>query len=171
MKNLENGSDDLRITGVDFYDGEGNPKSEFVYGESFEMRLKYETSKRLHHPYFIVGIRKGSGHEPLVSVMNMFFDNVSLEDFPSTGEVGCLVERPNFSLGVYVTLVGVQCGASGQLGKKWYSRPANYDSFVVLPGGVRDRFPGAPSTHLVSAMPPIIMDYSWKVNGQVLRGR
>jgi len=158
----------IRITAVECYDISGNQKSEFEFGESFEVRVHYETDKDIHLPYFVVAIRKGSRHDPITSAMNMLWDDVCLKELPQRGVVGCVVEAPSFSPGTYGIHLGVAAATTGELGQKWYAPPQDYGSFTILPTGLKGQFPGVPAAHLVSGIPPVIVAHSWKLNGQVL---
>jgi len=155
----------IRITSVECYDMSGNPKSEFMFGEPFEVRLEYEADEGIRQPYFIIGIRKGSGEEPVVSLMHMLWDGINVKELPQRGTIGCTVEAPSLSPGTYRFLVAVQAAASGAFGQKWYAPRKNYSSFTVLPDGFQDRFPGIPAVQLVSRIPPMILPHSWTLNG------
>lgn len=161
-------ADDIRFTAVQCYDMAGNPRSEFEFGEPFEVRLHYETNKNIHQAYFIVAIRKGSRHDPIISAMHMVWDGKCLKNIPRQGVVGCVIEAPPFSPGTYSLHLGVQSAIDGALGQKWHARPQDHGRFKVLPDGLRDRFPGAPAIHLVSGIPPVVVAHTWKLNGQVL---
>ncbi len=158
----------IRITAVECYDMSGNPKSEFVFGEPFEVRLQYEADEDVRQPYFIIGIRKGSGEAPVVSSMHMLWDGINVKELPPRGVIGCTVEAPSFSPGTYHVQVAVQAVVSGSFGQKWYAPPKNYGSFTVVPDGFQDRFPGIPAVYLVSVMPPLIMRHSWSLDNRVL---
>lgn len=161
-------ANDIRITAVECYDMAGNRREEFEFGKSFEVRLHYETNKDIHKNYFVVAIRKGSRHDPLTSAMNMMWDDICLEDVPRQGVVGCVIEDPSFTPGTYGIHLGVAAVTTGALGQKWYMPPQDCGSFTVLPGRMKEHFPGVPATHLVSGMPPVVVAHSWKLNGQLL---
>lgn len=160
--------DDIWFTAVECCDMSGNPKSEFMFGEPFEIRLHYESNKDIHKAYFIVAIRKGSRHDPLTSAMNMLWDDICLEDVPRRGVVGCVVESPSFSPGTYGIHLGVAAVTTAALGQKWLAPPQDCGSFTILPGGMKGQFRGVPAAHLVSGIPPVVVAHSWKLNGQVL---
>ena len=158
----------IRITAVECYDMSGSLKSEFMFGEPFEVRLQYEADGDIRQPHFIIGVRKGSGEEPVVSLMHMLWDGISLEDIPQRGVVGCTIEAPSLSPGTYRFLVAVQAAPASAFGQKWYAPRKNYGSFTVLPDGLQDRFPGIPAVQLVSRIPPMILLHSWTLNGHKL---
>lgn len=161
-------SDDIRITDVQCYDMAGDQKTEFEFGEPFEIRIRYETNKDIRFPYFIVAMRKGARQNRFLSMFTMMWDDIHLESIPKRDVVGCLVENPSFSPGVYSIHIGVQARTSLKLGKKWYAPLRECGSFTVLPGSLRARFPGALAVHLVSRIPPMILTHSWNLNEQVL---
>ena len=161
-------ADDIRFTAVECYDMAGNPKSEFEFGEPFEVRLHYETNNRdLKSPHFCFGIRKGYGQGPVVSAAHMLWDGIHLENLPRKGVVGCVLEAPSFSPGTYSIQVAVQSKLRSVLGKTWYARPQDCGSFTVLPDRVRDQFPNMPGVNLAH-LPLVIVPYYWKLNGQRL---
>ena len=159
---------DIRIIAVECYDMAGNRKTEFEFGESFEVRLHYESNREIQQAYFILGIRKGSGLDPVVTTMHMVWDDICLKGIPRQGIVACVVEAPSFTPGTYVFHIGVQSAISGAFGRKWHTRPRDYGSFMMLSGRLRDHLPGIPAAHLVSGMPPVMVGHSWKLNGQTL---
>jgi hypothetical protein len=72
---------------------------------------------------------------------------------------------------LYRVHVGVLSQATGRLGEKWYAPMKEQASFTVLPGALRERFPGAPAAHLVSRMPPAVVEHRWSLNGEDLSAR
>jgi hypothetical protein len=161
-------ADAIRITAVECYDMSGNPKSEFMFGEPFEVRLQYEADKDTRNPDFTIGIRKGSEQEPVVSTMHTLWDGIHLKTLPTRGVIGCTIEAPSFSPGTYRFHIAVQASSSARLGQKWYLPPRNYSSFTVVPDGIQDRLPGIPAAHLVSRIPAVILSHSWTLNGKRL---
>jgi len=159
---------DIRFTAVECYDTSGNPKSEFEFGESFEVRLHYESSVDIHLPYFAIFVRKGPRQTPPVSVIHMLSDGIRLEGIPRQGVVRCVIESPPLSPGVYRLYAAIQARATGQLGEQWYVPPTEAGSFTVLPGSLRDQLRGIPASFLVSNLPPLIVTHSWSLNDQVL---
>jgi len=103
-----------------------------------------------------------------VSTITMLWDGIHLETIPRQGDVGCVIENPYFSPGVYHVSVAIQSQISTQLGTKWYMPLTELGSFVVLPGLLRGLLPGAPSAYLVSKIPPMIVEHSWRLNGCTL---
>jgi len=167
-KRSSNSADDIRFTAVECYDMAGNPRSDFEFGEPFEVRFYYETdNKDLSSPYFTFGIRKGYGQSPAVSGAHMLWDNIHLESFPWKGVVGCVLEAPSFSPGTYYLHVAVQSKLSGTLGKKWYARPQDCGLFTVLPDRFRTQFSDVPAVQFIG-LPPLIIAHSWKLNGKRL---
>jgi lipopolysaccharide transport system ATP-binding protein len=161
---------DIRVTAVQCYDMSGNPKSEFEFGEPFEVRLDYELINDIHLPYFVVAIQKGTRHDPFVSMLATIWDGIRQERIPMQGTVGCVIENPSFSPGSYRIHVGVLAHTSGKLGEKWYMPLRELGSFVVSPGLLRERLPGLPAAHLVSRIPPMVLEHSWKLNEQSISG-
>ena len=160
---------DIRVTAAEFCDMAGNPRSEFEFGEPFEVRLSYEASKDINSPYFVVLIRKGGRHDPFVSALNMMDDGIQLGSIPRQGTVGCVIENPNLSPGAYRLSVGMRTGLfTTHHGEVWHVPPTEVGSFTVLPGSIRDRLPGAPARILVSGLPPMLIEHSWSLNGKVL---
>lgn len=157
---------DIRVTAVECYDMSGNPRSEFEFGEPFEVRLHYELSKDIHLPYFIVAIQRGARHDPFVSMMAMNWDGIRQERIPMQGTVGCVIENPSFSPGSYRIHVGVLAKPTSKLGEKWYMPLRELGSFVVSPGLLRERLPGVSAAGLVSRIPPMVLEHSWKLDGQ-----
>ena len=163
-----NQQDTIWFTEVQCYDLSGNQKSEFEFGEPFEVRLRYQSNAPLHKADFILAIRKGSSLAPIVSAMHTVWDGVSLEDIPKQGVVACIVESPPYTPGYYEFHVGVQSGVTGQLGPKWYARPQDLGWFRVLPNELRTQLPGVPAASLVDGMPPVAVAHSWKLNGRAV---
>jgi lipopolysaccharide transport system ATP-binding protein len=164
-------ADDIRFTAVECYDLAGNPKSEFEFGESFEVRLQFKSRKDIHSPYFVIAIRKGASQNPLLSMMAMNWSGIHLETIPKQGVIGCVIKSPNFSPCTYRLYVGVLANISGKLGEKWYVPLTEFGLFTILPGSLKDRFPGMPSAHIVSTIPPLLVEHSWTLNGQPLKYR
>ena len=162
------GADDIRVIFAECRDKAGNHKTEFEFEESFEVLLHYESSKDIRMPYFIMALQKGERQNPFVSMMSMLVDGIHVETIPRRGVVGCMIETPSFSPGVYRLHVAVQSQISSTLGNKWYLPFTEIGSFTLLPGSLRDRLPGAPAAYLVSKMPPMILTHSWSLNGQIL---
>ena len=154
----------IRITTVECRDMLGKPKSEFEFGEPFEIFLRYEANQRVSRAYFVIAIKKGGAMSPPICAMHMAWDNVSAEDIRPQGVVGCVVQNPPFAAGDYQLHVGVQSEITGQLGAKWHANPRDIGSFKVLPNEMRNRLPGALSSALVSGMPPVVVAHTWKIN-------
>jgi len=161
-------TDTIRITAVECYDMSGKLKSEFMFGEPFEVRLQYEADGGIRQPHFIIGVRKGSGEEPVVSSMHMLWDGINVKELPPRGVVGCTIEAPSLSPGTYRFRIGVQAAPASAFGQKWYSPLRNCGSFTVVPDGFQARFPGIPAAHLISRIPPMVLAHSWTLNGQRL---
>lgn len=159
--------EDIRITAVEFYDMAGNRKTEFEFEEPFEVRLHYDVNKELHSPDFIVSFRKGSSVNSNVGIVSMFWDGIHVDLTSKQGVVHCLIQDPQFSPGNYSIHVGVMANVSSKFGKKWYAPLRERAVFTVLPGSLRNRFPGMTANRLVS-MPPLVVTCAWKLNGQVL---
>jgi homopolymeric O-antigen transport system ATP-binding protein len=161
------GDDNVRFTAVECCDLAGNPQSGFDFGESFEVRVHYEADCQLRSPYFGIGLRKGSApHDPDVSAVSMLWDSIELGDVPNQGVISCMINDPVLAPGAYTIRVLVQSGSSAKLGKKWHARPKDCASFTVKPGGLRGRLPGVPAVQLVASVPPMVVEHSWKVNGE-----
>ena len=163
--NLE---DDIWITDVEYYDRAGVRKSELQLGESFEIRLHYETDQDIRFPHFVVALRKGTRQNPFVTVITMLWDGIGLESIPRRGVIGCVLENPALSPGVYSLHAGVQAKASARLGKKWYAPLRECGSFTVQAGSLRHQLPGLSATDLVAGMPPLMVAHSWSLNGMAL---
>ena len=164
-------SDTVQVTKVQCYDLTGKQKNDFGFGESIEIKMHYETTMEVHSPHFGIGIRKGSNKsEPDLSTMAMLWDGVQLGKLPSNGVVGCIIEKPSLAPGTYSIRVWVQRATSGQLGKKWNMRPKDLGSITILPNGLREKYPNVPAVHLVSGIPPLIIDHSWNLNGKDVQG-
>jgi lipopolysaccharide transport system ATP-binding protein len=161
--------DDIHIAAVELFDLEGNRKTEFEFGESFEIRLRFEVRKEVRFPYFTIAFQKGSRQNPFVSSVSMLWDGTHLEAIPNQGVVGCVIRNPLFSPGVYQLHVCVLSKLiSEQLGKKRYTEWKALGRFTILPGLLKRRLPGAPVAWLVSQMPPMILEHSWRLDGENL---
>lgn len=88
-----------------------------------------------------------------------FYDEAERKRFIA-GVIACLVDSPEFTPGSYHLEIYVTSKTTGALGHKWLARPRNLGSFTVLPHGLREKFPGVPTAHTVSAMPPVAVSHS-----------
>ena len=158
----------IRITAVKYRDANGVETDSFDFGESFEIHLHYELDDDVQRPYFVIGLQKGERLNPITAVMNMMWDDVQLEHLPRRGVVACLVKDPSFSPGIYHLSVGIQATASVLMGQKWYLPSREIGAFTIRPGRLKDTLPGAVSANLVSHMPPVIVEHSWRVSGTPL---
>ena len=159
------GDEDVWIADVHCYGASGDRKKEFEFGESFEVRFRYQRKEAVSAPNFVLAIQKGARQEPFVSMMMMSWDGVALETLPRQGVIGCRIQNPNLSPGLYRIHLGVMSQNTALFGKKWYIPWTEVGSFTILPGSLKTRFPGASVVHLVSKMPPMIMDHAWEVHG------
>lgn len=152
-----------KITSIETHDLWGNPKSHFDSGESLEVRLRYESCGDIVDPYFIIGIKKGSG-DAAIAMMSMMWDGVRLGEIPRKSVVSCELQSPPLSPGTYRLFAGILSQASGQLGRKWYAPYSELGYFTITAETLAANFPGAPGPHLVSQMPPLMIEHSWKLD-------
>ena len=160
--------DNIQLTFVGCYDLAGHPKAECDFGEPFEIRLRYKMKKEVRLPYFVITLEKGERLNRPVTAMSMMWDGVRLEDLPAEGEIGCIVKDQKLSPGEYCVIAGVMSKPSAELGEKWYLPLAELGSVVINPGTLVNSLIGLPALHLVSQLPPVILDHAWSLNGHEL---
>jgi hypothetical protein len=158
---------EVKVRGAGCYDLSGGVRTEVEFGEPFEIRVEYECAAELARPYFIFTVQKGH-RSPFVCMMSMLLDGVELKGLPREGVVSCLVESPTLSPGTYQICVGVQSEPTSRLGRKWYLPFTEVGSFTVTPGPLREQMPQAPSSYLVSRLPPMVVAHAWSLDGRPL---
>ncbi len=159
--------DDILITQVEFRGADGSARSEFEFGEPFEVRVHYQQLAELGDPFFVVGLQK-SGHPTFSAMFSMTWEDLRLGDIPEHGVVGLKVRDHRLGPGAYNVHVGVQGAISRKLGKKWYTPMRERAWFSVLPGGFRRYVPGAAAQQIVSESPPVSAPHTWTLNDGVL---
>ena len=162
------GTQCISISDVQCLSAAGEPRTEFDFGESFEVRFRFETMDDLPSPHFTIGIQKEARQNPFASMMTMLWDGIHLKAVPRRGTISCSINAPPLSPGLYRLYLGVQSEhISALMGEKWYLPLGEFASVVIRPGEVWDVLPGVPVSN-VSTMPPLVLDHSWSFNGQPL---
>ena len=150
------------------YDAAGRPLAECEFGETFEIRLRYEMREETRPPFFVITLSKSEWMDKAVSAMSMMWDGVRPGELPPEGEVRCLVKKPQLSPGVYRVMAGAMTQPSAELGEKWSLPLAEVGSVTVTPGPLIGRLPGLAAVHLVSQLPPALLDHAWSLDGRLL---
>jgi ABC-type polysaccharide/polyol phosphate transport system ATPase subunit len=154
-----------RLSSVECYDLSGRSKPEFEFGESFEIRMDYKISDEVCLPYFVLGLKKGERLNPAVSTIDMMWDGIRLDSIPRQGQVGCIIRKPPLSPGMYHIYAGIVSKISSQFGEKWYIPLTELGSVTITPGSLRQNLPGVPAGQLIWELPPMILEHTWRVNG------
>ena len=158
---------DIWFTKVEYCDLDGNIRDEFEFGESIEVRLHYESKRRLQFPYVELAIHKLSQHKSQLSYLSFYWDGIQVDSMPKAGVISCVIESPPFSPGVYGLHAGVKARISGKLGRKWYAPLREVGTFTILPGSLRNRLPGVPSGY-AHMLPPLILEHTWQLDNRTL---
>ena len=156
------------IRSVEFFDMNGNKKDHFEFGESFEVKCLFEQNRIKDFPFFVLSIKSEKISNANISTVAMSWDVFENRAFPETGVVSCKIENLMLSPGVYKIDIGVIANPSLSLGEKWHLPPEEFSSFIIVPGILKSRLPGIPSTHLISKMPPVVLDHKWYLDGKII---
>jgi hypothetical protein len=158
----------ISISDVQCLNAAGEPRTEFDFGESFEVRFRFEAMDELSSPHFSIAIQKEARQNPFTSMMTMLWDGIHLRAVPRRGTISCSINAPPLSPGLYRLYLGVQSEhISALMGEKWYLPLGEFASFIIRPAEVWDVLPGVPVSN-VSTMPPLVLDHSWSFNGEPL---
>lgn len=94
------GTGEAKITGVEFFDKEGKVTDKFVWGGPLEVRIDYESSRRLEDPVFGFAISDEAGH--LIYGNNTQLENFRIDSIDGKGTVKLKIDDVAMAAGTYL---------------------------------------------------------------------
>ncbi len=83
----------LRILGVDLLDGGGNPRDTFGFGESIEIRIRYEAAEAIPRPQVSLAIMED--FDTTVCTASTLWDGRTPDHLTGRGALSCRFESPS----------------------------------------------------------------------------